>query len=305
MRKTQILGVLLIALLLLLGACAQAASPSLSDNTPPPISGISVSGVTDTSAVISWKTSEPGGGQVEYGKTTGYGLITSLNEHLITSHSVSLNSLQSNTTYHFRVRSLDSLGSKAVSADYTFTTQAFFETLRDIPLIEFPGYRSLYENMEGKTLYHGEFYMGKSIEESRTLILNGNEMTVEIYYALFSTVEEAAISFWQSRALFLSRSLVEGLGEHVVIEDSGIGDESYRLRIDGIPTTRVFFRMGNLRVFVNHNPYLLYPWKGNLIKTEARWNSLRASSITRAVYDDAEIFARVVAMELSELLSSR
>ena len=300
MRKTQIIGVLLITPLLVLGACAQASPPSTPENTLPLISDVLVSGVTNASTLISWKTSEPANSQVEYGKTTDYGSSTSLNDHLVTSHSVSLNALQPNTTYHFRVRSKDNLGNNAESADYTFTTQVFFETLLDIPLVEFPWYQSLWENMEGRPIYHGEFYMRVSSEEGRTLILNGNEIIVEIYYALFPTVEEATISFWQCRSLFLTRCLVESLGEHIVVEDPGIGDESYRLRMDGVPSTTVFFRMGNLRVFVNYNPYLLYPPKHSLIKGEVVWNSLRAGCISRCVFDDAEIYARVVARRLSE-----
>jgi len=300
MRKTQIIGVLLIAPLLVLGACAQASPPSTPDNTLPLISDVLVSGITNVSAVISWKTSDPADSQVEYGKTTDYGLSTSLNDPLVTSHSVSLSALQPNTTYHFRVRSKDNLGNKAVSADYTFTTQIFFETLLDIPLVEFPWYQLLWENMEGRPIYHGEFYMGVSSEEGRTLILNGNDIIVEIYYALFPTVEAATTSFWQARSLFLTRCLVESLGEHIVLEDPGIGDESYRLRMDGVPSTTVFFRMGNLRVFVNYNPYLLYPPKHSLIKGEVVWNSLRAGCISRCVFDDAEIYARVVARRLSE-----
>jgi len=303
-RKTQIIGVLLITPLLVLGACAQASPPSTPENTLPLISDVLVSGVTNASTLISWKTSEPANSQVEYGKTTDYGSSTSLNDHLVTSHSVSLNALQPNTTYHFRVRSKDNLGNNAESADYTFTTQVFFETLLDIPLVEFPWYQSLWENMEGRPIYHGEFYMRVSSEEGRTLILDGNEIIVEIYYALFPTVEEATISFWQCRALFLTRCLVESLGEHIVVEDPGIGDESYRLRMDGVPSTTVFFRMGNLRVFVNYNPYLIYPPKHSLIKREVVWNSLRAGAISRCVFNDAEIYARVVARGLSEPLSS-
>jgi len=303
MRKTQFIAFLGMALLLVLGACAPAASSSTSGNTQSPISDVLVSGVTDTSAVISWKTGELTCSQVEYGKTTDYGLGTSFDDHLVDSHSARLSDLQQNTTYHFQVKLKDNFGNEAVSEDYTFTTQVFFETLLDIPLVEFPGYQSLWEDMEGRPVYHGEVYMRESSEERRTLILNGNEMIVEIYYALFPTVEEAAISFWQCRALFLTRCLVEGLGEHVVVEDLRIGDESYRLRINGVPVTTVFFRMGNIRVFVNYNPYLIYPPKLSLIKREACWSSLRAGCVSRCVFNDAEIYARVVARELSELSS--
>ena len=302
MHKTQVIVVLLIAPLLVLGACAQASS-STPENTPLLTSDVLVSDVTEASAVISWETSQPADSQVEYGRTAEYGLSTSSNDQLSTNHSVSLSALQPNTTYHFRVRSKDNLGNKAESADCIFTTQVFFETLDDIPRVEFPWYQSLWENMEGRPIYHGEVYMRESCEEGRTLILNGNEIIVEIYYALFPTVEEAAISFRQCRSLFLTRCLVERLSEHIVVEEPGVGDESYRLRMDSVPSTTVFFRMGNLRVFVNYNPYLIYSPQYSLIKREAVWNSLRAGCISRCVFDDAEIYARVVARELSGLSS--
>src|SRR4030095_2988445 len=43
---------------------------------------------------------------------------------LVTSHSVTLSGLTSNTLYHYRVRSRDASGNERISSDGTFTTTA-------------------------------------------------------------------------------------------------------------------------------------------------------------------------------------
>ena len=91
------------------------------DGTKPTITNVAVSNITTTSATITWTTDENATSVVEYGATTGYGLIRSDNT-LVTSHSVNLTGLSSGTTYHYRVKSVDAVGIENVSADYTFTT---------------------------------------------------------------------------------------------------------------------------------------------------------------------------------------
>lgn len=91
------------------------------DLTVPVISGVSVSGVTTSSALIIWSTNEPSTSQVEYGTTLAYGLAFPLDTTLVTSHSVDLSGLESDTIYHFRVKSKDEAGNEAISVDYTFS----------------------------------------------------------------------------------------------------------------------------------------------------------------------------------------
>jgi hypothetical protein len=92
------------------------------DTTPPAISSVNSSNVTTSSATITWNTNEGSDTQVEYGKTTSYGSSTSLNSSMVTSHSASLGNLTAGTLYHYRVKSKDSVGNLAVSANFTFTT---------------------------------------------------------------------------------------------------------------------------------------------------------------------------------------
>jgi Leucine-rich repeat (LRR) protein len=123
MKKIALLT-MTIVLATLLAGCAKAKEV---DKTPPVISEISASDITQTGAVITWTTDEPATSQVEYGLTTGYGsTATSPLDALVTSHSISLSSLDENTTYHYRVKSKDASGNEAVSEDHTFTTSKVF-----------------------------------------------------------------------------------------------------------------------------------------------------------------------------------
>lgn len=99
--------------------------------TPTPASGaliitnVQTTNITDTSAVVGWNLSDYGTGQVEYGKTNSYGLLskaeTSFNWNY---HIQTLSGLSPNTLYHYRVFSSNKAGVKTTSDDHTFTTLA-------------------------------------------------------------------------------------------------------------------------------------------------------------------------------------
>ncbi len=97
------------------------------DTTPPTISGVNISNITDSSAIITWKTDEAATSQVKYGTTEAYGSTTPLNQKLATSHSVTLTGLDPDTTYHFRVMSKDGNGNEAMFAEN--------QTLKTLPII--------------------------------------------------------------------------------------------------------------------------------------------------------------------------
>jgi hypothetical protein len=118
MRKIAVLTIVVI-LVALLASCTGGEKV---DKTPPAISAVSASSITDTSTVITWTTDELATSQVEYGLTTSYGSTTTLDTTLVTSHSVSLSELSAGTPYHYRVKSNDASGNEAASGDYTFTT---------------------------------------------------------------------------------------------------------------------------------------------------------------------------------------
>jgi len=94
----------------------------------PNISGVAVSGITTTGAIISWTTDVASTSQVEYGTTTAYGTTSALNSTLVTSHSVTLSGLTAGTTYHFAVQSTNSGGTQSTSSDAVFTTNSTTDT---------------------------------------------------------------------------------------------------------------------------------------------------------------------------------
>lgn len=91
-----------------------------SDTTAPGISedSIATSDISPSSAIITWTTDETSDSQVEYWP----GSLSALDVTLVTSHSVALTGLKSETTYHYKARSRDAWGNLAVSEEHTFTT---------------------------------------------------------------------------------------------------------------------------------------------------------------------------------------
>jgi hypothetical protein len=92
--------------------------------TGPAISGVSVSSITSTSAVVSWTTDQASTSLVNYGVTNGYGSASTLNPALTTSHTVSLTGLTAGTTYDFDVVSANSGGMSTTSGNSSFATTA-------------------------------------------------------------------------------------------------------------------------------------------------------------------------------------
>jgi hypothetical protein len=107
----------------------------LVDTIPPVISAVASSSITSTGATITWTTNENSNTQIEYGTTTGYGASTVVNASLVTAHSQALTGLAANALYHYRVKSRDTAGNLATSADFTFTTaQVVFSSIRVVSL---------------------------------------------------------------------------------------------------------------------------------------------------------------------------
>jgi hypothetical protein len=92
-----------------------------SDMTPPQISQVGVSSVSNTGARITWTTDEPATSAVDYG-TTNADDGTVSDPTLTTFHSVTLGGLNGMTTYHFRLRSVDQAGNAAQSTNHTLDT---------------------------------------------------------------------------------------------------------------------------------------------------------------------------------------
>jgi chitodextrinase len=92
------------------------------DSTAPTISSVTATNIGESSATITWLTNEGATSRVEYGTTLSYGQSTPQQSQLVTSHSVALANLTRNTTYNYRVRSIDAGGNERISANSSFTT---------------------------------------------------------------------------------------------------------------------------------------------------------------------------------------
>lgn len=90
------------------------------DVTPPAISNIQTAAPSSRSVRITWQTNEPSTASVEYGPTASYGTRVDDVGYAL-EQGVTLTGLTAGATYHYRVRSSDTTGNEAASADGTFT----------------------------------------------------------------------------------------------------------------------------------------------------------------------------------------
>lgn len=102
------------------GNSATTSDATFSTSSCPAISGVSVS-ETATTVTVSWTTSASASSQVNYGATTAYGSDVT-DSGLVTSHSLTLNSLTCGTTYHYQITSAVAPGDSTTSGDATFAT---------------------------------------------------------------------------------------------------------------------------------------------------------------------------------------
>ncbi len=100
----------------------QVTTADLSWCGAPGITNVRSENVGSSSGQIKWTTEPFSTSRVEYGLTTSYGSMTPLDSAKVKSHIVTVSGLANATTYHYRVRSINSNGLEAVSSDRTFTT---------------------------------------------------------------------------------------------------------------------------------------------------------------------------------------
>ena len=103
-----------------------AAGTVSTDCTPPVISNVLSTGVTDTAATITWTTDEPANSRATYGTSVPPGTTADDPLTYVTSHSLTLSGLAPCTTYRFSVSSEDAVGNGATDTNggayYVFTT---------------------------------------------------------------------------------------------------------------------------------------------------------------------------------------
>jgi len=107
---------------------AGGGDTTVSGTVPLVTSNVTASSIGYHSSTISWKTNGDATSQVFYDtefheNTADYSDRTDEDSNLVSEHSVSLSSLSSSTTYHYRVRSaIPETEFIAISDDYTFRT---------------------------------------------------------------------------------------------------------------------------------------------------------------------------------------
>ncbi|MDP2750888.1 MAG: fibronectin type III domain-containing protein, partial [Nanoarchaeota archaeon] len=102
------------------------------DLTGPSVVSANVTNASNTSAVISWISSEASNGTIFYGKSSLNGVLnssisTSSNLSLNTSHALFLTGLDQNTLYYYNISSCDIFGNCKMSGIYNFTTNATYD----------------------------------------------------------------------------------------------------------------------------------------------------------------------------------
>ncbi len=91
--------------------------------TPAPaISAVTATGITSTSATITWTTDQASSSLVEFGPPPGYGLSSGIFPALVTSHSVRLLGLTPGTSYDCVVVSAKAASTSSTSSNCTFNT---------------------------------------------------------------------------------------------------------------------------------------------------------------------------------------
>ncbi len=92
------------------------------DITPPVISSVTASTVSDTQATVTWTTNELSTSQVSYGASSSYSSQTNKDPNPTYQHSATITGLTKLTEYHYQVVSDDLAGNAASSTDKTFKT---------------------------------------------------------------------------------------------------------------------------------------------------------------------------------------
>lgn len=98
---------------------------TVADTTAPTVSNIS-SLVNNTSAIVTWNTNESATSRVDFDLSSSTYSNSSSSLSYETTHTITLNGLTNNTTYYFRVRSVDASGNETIDnnsgSGHSFTT---------------------------------------------------------------------------------------------------------------------------------------------------------------------------------------
>ncbi|MFN8549508.1 MAG: hypothetical protein U0527_16435 [Candidatus Eisenbacteria bacterium] len=101
-------------------------SPDINDLTAPVITEVQVTGLTPTSATITWRTDDRSRGQVLYGLTSSYGSTASTpTEPLTRAHALTIEGLTDDELYHFRLQATNRANLSSYTEDANFRTASY------------------------------------------------------------------------------------------------------------------------------------------------------------------------------------
>lgn len=121
-------------------ACSGDNTFTTADETPPVIFNVNVVLPSPTSALLTWSTNEPATSYVDYGLPVGPPYASTKGDAGLATaeHSVALDGLTADTTYHYRLRSADASAHEAFTGDATFRTPVSTATSVQPPPTETP-----------------------------------------------------------------------------------------------------------------------------------------------------------------------
>lgn len=107
-----------------LGATTTPPTPP-ADTTAPIISSIAVSGISSTTATVTWTTNENATGKVYYGTSTPitFGSESNVGTGSMMNHSAALTGLMASTTYYIAIQAKDAANNTATTSTTSFITQ--------------------------------------------------------------------------------------------------------------------------------------------------------------------------------------
>ena len=105
----------------------------IKDFTAPVITNVTVTAITDSSAVIKWDTDEIADSVVKYGTTSQVYTGSVKETFYVKDHAIELTGLDSDTTYYFVINSTDRSGNSAESAEYSFSSSGSAPTPTPTP----------------------------------------------------------------------------------------------------------------------------------------------------------------------------
>lgn len=171
------------------------------DETAPIISNINVTNILASSATITWQTDENANSRVDYGLDAGYGNFED-NANYVTNHSVTLNGLLPETTYHFQITSVDGSNNSSTSTDQSFITEAPDITSPVITNVQVVNINSTNATITwdtdepadslveyGETISYGNTESDTSYVTSHSIIINGLNPETTYHYMIKSKDE--------------------------------------------------------------------------------------------------------------------